>query len=312
MASYSEPVRSYEAIESDLGDLSYENVTIGAGADLVAGTVLGKKKFVQAAAPIPTVSGGTGTGTMTLLRFGPDVQVGSYVIECTAAVTHGGVFSVTAPDGTVLPVFTMTPGSSGTTAYDSTHLSFSITDATDFIVGNKFTVVVTAAGTPVLVGTGTGAVSGVSLGKYAMLGTYQVKLKATSATSEFQVKAPNGELIGYGNVQTAYTSDHVNFTLGDGGTMTAGDYFNIIVANQSAVTGRYYAYDPTAVDGTQEPCAVLVEAAAAASTAASANALVRLGEVKSDNLTWKANVTAAQKVAAANQLLANSMIVVRS
>jgi hypothetical protein len=311
MASYSEPVRSYEAVQSDQGNLSYENVTVGVGADLVAGAVLGKKKFVQAAAPIPTVVG-TGNGTMTLLRFGPDVQVGSYVITCTTKVTNGGVFSVVAPDGTALPTLTLTPGGGGTTAYASTHLSFSITDNTDFEVGDKFTVVVTAAGTPAIVGTGTGLMSGVSLGKYAQLGTYKVRVVTTSSSSVLEVTAPDGSALADGKIAVAYTGDHVNFSVADGGTMTANDYYNIVVANQSAVTGYYYAYDPTAVDGTQDPCAVLVEAAAAASTAASANALVRLGEVKSDNLTWKANVTAAQKAAAAKQLLANSMIVVRS
>ena len=320
MATYSEPVRSYEAILSDQGNISYENVTVGVAADLVAGTVLGKKKFVQAAAPIPTVVG-TGNGTMTLLRFGPDVQVGSYVITCTAAVTHGGVFSVVAPDGTALPTLTLTPGSSGTTAYASTHLSFSITEGTDFVVGDKFTVVVTAAGTPVVVGgTGDGVMSAITLGKYAQLGTYKVQCKAAVADGgDFEITAPDGSVVGRfvmgttAGTAASFTSDHVNFTLTDGsGNFVIANYFNIIVANQSAVTGYYYAYDPTAVDGTQEPCAVLVEPALAASTAAAANALVRLGEVKSADLTWKANVSAAQKLAAAKQLLANSMILVRS
>jgi hypothetical protein len=321
MATYSEPVRSYEAILSDQGNISYENVTIGVAADLTAGTVLGKKKFVQAAAPIPTVVG-TGNGTMTLLRFGPDVQVGSYVITCTAAVTHGGVFSIVAPDGTALPTLTLTPGSSGTTAYASTHLSFSITEGTDFVVGDKFTVVVTAAGTPVVVASASanGTIGSITLGKYAQLGTYKiVNQLAGTHLGTFHVYAPDGSNVGHGIIAggaggtQVFTSDHVNFTITDGSTDFAlADYFNIIVANQSAVTGYYYSYDPTAVDGTQEPCAVLVEAAAAASTAAAANALVRLGEVKSADLTWKANVTAAQKAAAAKQLLANSMIVVRS
>lgn len=323
MATYSEPVRSYESILSDQGNLSYENITVGVGADLTAGTVLGKKKFVQASAPIPAVAGGTGNGTMTLLTFGPDVQVGSYVIQCTAAVAHGGVFSVTAPDGTALPNFTMGTTTNGTARYKSTHLSFSLTDGSeDFITANSFTVVVTAAGTPVVVTSGSadGTIGSITLGPLAQAGTYKIinRLAATNAGT-FHVMAPDGSSVGSGIVSggaggtLAFTSDHVNFTITDGNTDFAyGDYFNIIVANQASVTGRYFAYDPTAVDGTQDPCAVLVEAAAAASTAVAANALVRLGEVKSADLTWKANVSAAQKVAAARQLLANSMIVVRS
>jgi hypothetical protein len=303
MATYAEPIRGYEAVLSDSGNISYENVTVGSGADLVSGAVLGKKNFVQAAAPIPTIVG-TGTGLMSALTFGPDVQVGSYVITLTAT-SATAAFSVVAPDGTALPA-----GAVGT-AYKSTHLSFLISNGGTMTLGDAYTVVVSAAGTPVLVGTGTGIVSGVSLGKYAKLGTYRVKLTATSATALFEVQGPNG-LVGTGNVATAFASDHVNFTLANGGTMTLGDYFNIVVANQANVTGRYYAYDPTAVDGTQEPVAVLVQPAAAASVAVSANAVARLAEVKLDKLTWKANVSAAQKIAAAKQLAANSTIVVRS
>jgi hypothetical protein len=303
MATYAEPIRGYEAVLSDSGNISYENVTVGSGADLVSGAVLGKKNFVQAAAPIPTIVG-TGTGLMSALTFGPDVQVGSYVITLTAT-SATAAFSVVAPDGTALPA-----GAVGT-AYKSTHLSFLISNGGTMTLGDAYTVVVSAAGTPVLVGTGTGIVSGVSLGKYAKLGTYRVKLTATSATALFEVQGPSG-LVGSGNVATAFASDHVNFTLANGGTMTLGDYFNIVVANQANVTGRYYAYDPTAVDGTQEPVAVLVQPAAAASVAVSANAVARLAEVKLDKLTWKANVSAAQKIAAAKQLAANSTIVVRS
>ena len=303
MATYAEPIRGYEAVLSDNGNISYENVTVGSGADLVSGAVLGKKNFVQAAAPIPTIVG-TGTGLMSAMTFGPDVQVGSYVITLTAT-SATAAFSVVAPDGTALPA-----GAVGT-AYKSTHLSFLISNGGTMTLGDTYTVVVSASGTPVLVGTGTGTVSGVSLGKYAQLGTYRVKLTATSATALFEVQGPNG-LVGTGNVATAFASDHVNFTLANGGTMTLGDYFNIVVANQANVTGRYYAYDPTAVDGTQEPMAVLVQPAAAASVAVSANAVARLAEVKLDKLTWKTNVSAAQKIAAAKQLAANSTIVVRS
>lgn len=303
MATYAEAIRSYEAVLSDNGGISYEDVTVGSGADLVSGAVLGLKKVVQAAAPIPTIVG-TGTGTMSGLTFGADVQVGSYVIELLET-SATAAFSVTAPDGTALP------NGAVATAYKSTHLSFTIANAGTMTDGDTFTVVVTAGGTPVLVGTGTGVVSAFSLGPKAELGTYRVRLTATSATALFEVRGPSG-LVGTGNVATAFTSDHVNFTLANGGTMTLGDYFNIVVANQANVTGRYYAYDPTAVDGTQEPVAVLVQPAAAASAAVTATAVARLAEVKSDMLTWKANVTAAQKIAAAKQLLANSMILVRS
>lgn len=305
MATYAEPVRSYEAVLSDQGNISYESVTLANGAgSLTAGSVLGKKTVVQAAAPIPTIVG-TGSGLMSALIFGPDAQVGSYVITLLAT-SATAAFSVVCPDGTALP-----NGAVGT-AYKSSHLSFLVSNGGTMTTGDKYTVVVTAGGTPAIVGTGSGAMSGITLGKLAQLGTYRVTVMATSSTGELQVIAPDGSKLAYGKIGTAYTSDHVNFSVADGGTMTAGDYYNIVVANQSAVTGYFYLCDPTAVDGTQNPDAILVQAADASSSTATALALVRLGEVKTTNLTWKTGISAAQKTALLNQLKTTKLIVARS
>lgn len=305
MATYAEPVRSYEAVQSDSGPLSYESVTITSGAGaLAAGSVLGKKTVVQAAAPIPTIVG-TGTGLMSGLTFGPDVQVGSYVITLTAT-SATAAFTVVAPDGTALP------NGAVATAYKSSHLSFSIANGGTMTTGDRFTVVVTAGGTPAIVGTGSGTMSGITLGKLAQLGTYRLRLRSTSGTAAIEVLAPDGSQLADGIVATAYTSDHVNFTVANGGTMTINDYYNIVVANQSAVTGYYNLCDPTAVDGTQNPAAVLVQAADASSTTATGLALVRLGEVKTGNLAWKTTVTAAQKAALLNKLAIDQLIVARS
>lgn len=305
MATYAEPVRSYEAVQSDYGPLSYESVTITSGAGaLAAGSVLGKKTFVQAAAPIPTIVG-IGTGLMSGLTFGPDVQVGSYVITLTAT-SATAAFTVVAPDGTALP------NGAVATAYKSSHLSFSIANGGTMTTGDRFTVVVTAGGTPAIVGTGSGTMSGITLGKLAQLGTYRLRLRSTSGTAAIEVLAPDGSQLADGIVATAYTSDHVNFTVANGGTMTINDYYNIVVANQSAVTGYYNLCDPTAVDGTQNPAAVLVQAADASSTTATGLALVRLGEVKTGKLAWKTTVTAAQKAALLNKLAIDKLIVARS
>jgi len=170
--------------------------------------------------------------------------------------------------------------------------------------GDVFTVAVTAGGTPALVGTGSGTVSGITLGKNAALGTYRVKLQATSATAQFEVQGPNG-LVGMGNVATAFTSDQINFTLANGGTMTIGDYFIIVVAGYSAPQGKLW--DPTAVDGTNEAYGVITHAADASSTTATVSVLARDAEVKSSSLQWKATVTAAQKAEAYRQLAANGI-----
>jgi hypothetical protein len=301
MTTYSEAIRPYEAVLSDAGNRSYDAVTIVSGAgSLVANSVVGLTTKRQAAAPIPTIVG-TGTGVMSGLTFGPDVQVGSYVITLTAT-SATAAFTVVAPDGTSLP------NGAVATAYKSNHLSFLIANGGTMTLGDAFTVVVSAGGTPVLVGTGTGTVSGVSLGKYAQNGTYKVRVLATSATGAFEVLAPDGTSVGEGNIATAFASDHVNFTLANGGTMTLGDYFNIIVANH-ATNGYGNLWDPTAVDGTQTAVGIIVNAADASSSTAKATLLTRDAEIKSSLLTWKSTVTAAQKAEAIRQLAARQIIV---
>jgi hypothetical protein len=301
MATYSEAIRPYEAVLSDAGNRSYDALTIASGAgSLVAGSVVGLTTKRQAAAPIPTIVG-TGSGVMSGLTFGPDVQVGSYVITLTAT-SATAAFTVVAPDGTALPTGNVA------TAYKSNHLSFLIANGGTMTLGDAFTVVVSAGGTPVLVGTGTGVVSAFSLGKYAQNGTYKVRVLATSATGAFDVIAPDGTSVGEGNIATAFASDHVNFTLANGGTMTINDYFNIIVAN-SATQGQGKLWDPTAVDGTQEAAGIIVNAADATSATALATLVARDAEIKSSLLTWKSTVTAAQKAEAIRQLAARQIIV---
>ncbi|MBM6747658.1 hypothetical protein H6G88_10350, partial [Bifidobacterium ruminantium] len=65
---------------------------------------------------------------------------------------------------------------------------------------DAFTLTVTAAGTPVLVGTGTGAFSAISLGPDAQNGGYRIQLLATSGTAEFEVIAPDGTKLRRGQV----------------------------------------------------------------------------------------------------------------
>jgi hypothetical protein len=250
---------------------------------------------------------------MTLLRFGPDVQIGNYLVKCVTKVTNGGVFSVTAPDGTALPTLTLTVGGGAVTPYASSHLSFSITDGTDFEVNDLFTVVVTAGGTPAVVGgTGNGVMSAITLGKAAQLGTYTAICRAAIADSgDFEVLAPDGSsigrfIMGTTSGQTAtFTSDHVNFTISDGsGNYIVGNYFIIIVAGYAAPEGLLW--DPTAVNGVQDAYGIVTHEAAASSKV---TVLTRLAEVKRAALTWKSTVTAAQKAEAYRHLAANQIIV---
>lgn len=279
------------------GDRSREAGVLLTGQNLVSGAVLGQITKAQAAAPIPAIVG-TGTGLMSALTFGPDVQTGSYVITLTAT-SATAAFTVTAPDGTALPA-----GAVGT-AYVSTHLSFSIANGGTMTTGDAYTVVVTAGGTPVLVGTGTGAFSAFSLGPDAQLGTYRVQLLATSGTAEFEVIAPDGSKLKRGQVATAYTSSHVNFTLSNAGTMTSGDYGNIIVANGSR---KFVAYTPGTYDGRHVPAGLLAYTTDATSADVDVTVIYRDALVKSACLTWPAAVTAALQSAALVRLAERGII----
>lgn len=299
MTTYTMGARAGEHVAFELHPShNREAVTVLSGQDLDAGEVVGQITKAIAAAPIPTIVG-TGTGLMSALTFGPDVQTGSYVITLTAT-SATAAFSVTAPDGTVLPTGNVA------TAYTSTHLSFLIANGGTMTSGDVFTVVVTAGGTPVLVGTGTGVVSAFTLGPLAQNGTYRVTVLATSATGEFEVIAPDGGKLKRGQIATAYASDHVNFTLANGGTMTAGDYFNIVVAKGS---GKIVELTPTTYDGRHIPYGVLHSAVDATAGDADGVVLARgPAIVREDDLTWATAVTTAQKASALTKLAAAGIV----
>ncbi len=243
---------------------------------------------------------------MSGLTFGPDVQVGSYVITLLAT-SATAAFSVVAPDGTDLP------NGAVATAYKSSHLSFTIADGGTMTAADKYTVVVSAGGTPVVVGgTGTGTCTAITLGKYAQLGTYQVINRAVVANGgDFEVMDPSGASVGrflMGTSSTSaasFTSDQINFTLTDATDFILGNYFNIIVAGHS---NQVTAFSPLAVDGSQNPCGILMDAVDASLAAKAGTAIVRFAEIETAKLAWAATVTAAQQAAALTQLKAIGLI----
>ena len=283
---------------------SREAVTVLSGQTLVAGAVLGQITGGIGGAPIPTVVG-TGDGPMTLLKPGPDVQSGSYLVTCTAAVAHGGVFSVVAPDGTALPALTLTPGTGNTTAYASSHLDFSITDDTDFIVGDVFTIVVSTTA-PIAIGTGTGAMTLLSLSPEFQSGAYRVQCTAAVTNGGvFSIEAPDGSILESltltpgSTTTTAYASEQINFSITDATDFIVGDYFYVVVFGGS---DKVVAWDPAGVDGRGDPYGILFDAVDASAADAGGVAIVRDAEVNADELQWGATVTAAQKAVAKSVL----------
>ncbi len=90
--------------------------------------------------------GNAGDGTCTSLSATGVAKPGDHRLICTSAVTNGGVWSLTDPDGIVVTTgLTMTPGSGGATVLSGGGLQFTLTDGTDdFEVGDEFVISVPA------------------------------------------------------------------------------------------------------------------------------------------------------------------------
>lgn len=113
------------------------SVTILSGQTLVAGALLGV--IALGAASAVADGGNTGDGTMGAITVGEDALVGDYVLEIVEAATNAGRFSLVDPNGDRLD------DGNVAAAYANDHLGFTLADgATDFAVGDKFTITVAA------------------------------------------------------------------------------------------------------------------------------------------------------------------------
>lgn len=81
-------------------------------------------------------------------------------------------------------------------------------------------------------------------------------------------------------------------TVASGQVLDAGT-----VLGKITVSGKYAAYDNTAVDGTQVAVCVLLDNCDASGGDQAAAAVSRLAEVQTDKLVWHANNDAAAKLA---------------
>lgn len=121
-------------------------ITIAESQTLARGAAIGKVLYGAVTASAIT---GTGDGTCTALATvlgAVKPIVGDYVLTCTAAVTHGGVFQLVDPNGaTVATGLSMTASTGAATVFKAAGLTFTLTDgATDFVAGDYFTLTVAA------------------------------------------------------------------------------------------------------------------------------------------------------------------------
>ncbi len=136
--SYTESNHAGEFIVSEAsGSRSRESITVLSGQNLNAGAVVGK--VALGAATSAADAGNTGDGTMGAVTVGADAQVGAYTLSIIEAATNAGDFQVVDPAGDVVGIGTVA------VAFEGGGLSFTLADgATDFVVGDKFTITVAA------------------------------------------------------------------------------------------------------------------------------------------------------------------------
>jgi hypothetical protein len=312
MASATEGNYAGGFIINDECEHSRDAATVLSGQTITCGEVVGRVDKGVGGLAIPTVVG-TGNGTMTVLKAGPDVQIGNYVLTCTVAAANAGTFSVVAPDATALPSATVG------TAYNTSHVSFLLNDgSTDFIVGDVFTIAVAASTTATVVGTGNGTATAITLGPDAKPGTYIVEVTgAVTNGGVVAITGPDGNVIAASSITAGasgtlvVTSRQVNVTITDGSTDFAkGDTFRIVVFNQ--VTKKVVEWDPrpTSYDGRQIVWGVAYDAYDA-SAADVANCVFerRRAVVNGSELAFKSTVSAAEKVSAKAALTAMGVVV---
>lgn len=118
----------------------------GRAADLARFTILGKALIAAGAVAADVGNTGDGTVTSFALAAGETPIVGDYNLECIAAVTNGGTFKLEDPNGVLIANdLVMTAGAGAATTFLVAGMTFIITDgATDFIVGDKFALTVSA------------------------------------------------------------------------------------------------------------------------------------------------------------------------
>lgn len=111
-------------------------ILTGVGVILSRGTVLGKITLGTIPTTGTAAGGNTGTGAMGSVAAKRRTKVGTYTVTCIATATNKGQFEVVNPDGVLKGIAIVA------VAYSDDELGFTISDATDFVVGDSFTVVI--------------------------------------------------------------------------------------------------------------------------------------------------------------------------
>ena len=157
--------------------------------------------------------------------------------------------------------------------------------------------------------TGDGAMGAITVGVRAKVGVYElICIEPGTNLGTFLVIDPDGVVVGVMTVASAFSSLHLSFTLADGATdFAAGDRFTVTVTEGAS---KWVAFDQDLTTGEQFVDGILRDAVTAPDgTDAAGTVLVRDAEVNQNEITWPADITAAEQVEAEHQLRQLGIIV---
>jgi len=256
--------------------LATEDVLVASGSP-VRGSIMGRMKV-----SVPTTGtaagGNTGNGTCTAVTGGKKTKRGTYTVTCVVAITNGGTFEITDPDGSFVGQVVITAGAGGTGVFSSDQINLTITDGgTDFALADVFTIAVSdgvpASGTPDGGNTGNGTLTLVEGRSQTQIGTYTVECTAAVTNGGvFKVTDPDGNDIQTGitippgaGASIAFDNDQIAGTITDGSTdFDVGDLFTVAV---SIDPRQVVLLDKTATDGSSLIYGVLTDDVDASSAA---------------------------------------------
>ena len=242
---------------------TYRAVCIGLDANLGEFEVTDPNGVVLGTALVGTEFSVGGHVTFTIADGATDFDEGD-AFTIVVAAANSGTFSVLTPGGYPLADLTVA------VAYSSNHFSVTLADgATDFIVGDTFTITVA--------GTNSGT---------------------------FSVTAPDGTPLGDLTVAVAYSNTHFGITIADGATdFIVGDTFTITIAEDDWVAVVF-----AGTDGSQIARGISYDNYDASAADKAGVVICRDAEVNADELTWPSGATAAQKAQAGRELEARGIL----
>jgi len=271
-----------------LGQSSLSTIASSAGKTFATGTVT--VALVPTALDTLTIAG-TAITFVTANPRGNQVQIGG-------AGTGGQPPTTPTIAGTCLALIDFLVGSTDANLLKANYsLSGAVVtiNANKIGTGNALTLATSHAAAFTLSSTtladgsanaGAESIGSISAGPLLKAGTYMVILESATVG---HVEDPTGVDIGPFTVGTAFTDQQINFTVTTGSNIAAGDMF----ALQAAVgAGTYILASAAALDGSQNPVAILADYADPTGGAVNAGVYL-MGEFNTNAMTFGPGISVA-------------------